>query len=126
MGRSLGSQPALEIAANAPERLRGLAIESAAASIRRLLGRLDLPHSSAATLVTQHEAKIRTIHLPTLLIHGEQDDLAPLVQAAELYDLLQDTSRRLVVVRGAGHNDLLWHGLAQYFDAITQFVRNNA
>ena len=37
MGRSLGSQPALEIAARAGDRFRGLIIESGAASIRRLL-----------------------------------------------------------------------------------------
>jgi hypothetical protein len=80
----------------------------------------------AAALVARHEAKIRAIRLPTLLIHGEQDDLVPLAQAAELDLLLRDTNHRLVVIAGAGHNDLLWRGRRQYFDAIGDLLRANA
>ena len=97
MGRSLGSQPALEVAARASAHVRGLIIESAT-------------------------AKIRSIRLPALLIHGEADDLMPLEQAAGLYDLLEGTRRELVVIPGAGHNDILWIGRRQYFEAIRDFV----
>ena len=123
MGRSLGSQPALEIAARAGDRFRGLIIESGAASIRRLLARVGLADSGeGATLAALHEAKIRGIRLRALLIHGEQDDLVPLAQAAELYDLLSGTDRTLVVIPGAGHNDLLWLGHRPYFEAIRSLV----
>jgi len=127
MGRSLGSQPALEIAAHAADRFQGLIIESGAAGMRRFLGRLGLREGEeAAKLVARHEAKIRAIRLRTLLIHGEQDDLVPLAQAAELDELLRDTDRRLVIIPGAGHNDLLWRGLRQYFDAIGELLRGDA
>lgn len=123
MGRSLGSQPALEVAARGSKHVRGLIIESGAASIRRLIDRFGFSgDSGAALLADKHEAKIRSVRLPALLIHGETDDLVPLDQAAELYDLLEGTRRELVVIPGAGHNDILWVGRRQYFEAIQSFV----
>lgn len=127
MGRSLGSQPALEIASRAADRFRGLVIESGAAGMRRFLDRLGLPQSGeAAILVARHEAKIRAIRLRTLLIHGELDDLVPLAQAAELDNLLSGTERTLVIIPDAGHNDLLWRGRRQYFDAISELLHADA
>ena len=127
MGRSLGSQPALEVAARASAHVRGLIIESGAASIRRLVDRFGLADDGeAAALAAAHEAKIRSIRLPALLIHGEADDLVPLEQAAGLYDLLEGTRRELVVIAGAGHNDILWVGRRQYFEAISDFVAGAA
>jgi pimeloyl-ACP methyl ester carboxylesterase len=119
MGRSLGSQPALEIAARAADGFQGLIVESGAASARRYLNRLGLAETGeAATLVAAHEAKIRTITLPALLIHGERDELVPLQQAVELRDLLANVDPQLVIIPNAGHNDLLWRGLREYFAAI--------
>ena len=127
MGRSLGSQPALEIASRAADRFRGLVIESGAAGMRRFLDRFGLGQSGeAAALVAQHEAKIRAIRLRTLLIHGECDDLVPLAQAAELDDLLSGADRTLVIIPDAGHNDLLWRGRRQYFDAISDLLHADA
>lgn len=124
MGRSLGSHPALEIAANASDRFSALVIESGAAILRRLLSCLGLPEiGPAADLVAAHEAKIRSIRLPSLIIHGERDDLVPLEHAAELDNLLGDTDRTLLVIPDAGHNDLLWRGLRQYCDAIGDLLR---
>ncbi|MBI5949031.1 MAG: alpha/beta hydrolase [Chloroflexi bacterium] len=124
MGRSLGSHPALEIAARCPGRFLGLVIESGAANLRRLADRMGVDASSgeAAALIAAHEAKIAAIRLPVLLIHGEQDELIPVAHARLLYDLLAGTERELVVIPGAGHNDLLWLGIAPYFQAIRSFV----
>ena len=122
MGRSLGSQPALEVASRASEYVRGLIVESGAASMRRLIERYDLASDQAIALAEGHEAKIRSIRLPALLIHGEWDELVLLDQAAGLYDLLEGTQRDLVVIPGAGHNDILWVGRRQYFEAICAFV----
>ena len=98
-----------------------------AASIRRLVDRFGLADDGeAAALAAAHEAKIRSIRLPALLIHGEADDLVPLEQAAGLYDLLEGTRRELVVIAGAGHNDILWVGRRQYFEAISDFVAGAA
>ena len=126
MGRSLGSQSALEIAARDGDRFRGLIIESGASMVRRLLDRVGFAGSEEGErLAKAHEAKIRSIRLPALLIHGAHDDLVPLSHAAEMYGLLTGTGRDLVVIPGAGHNDILWLGRREYFDAIESFVGAN-
>ncbi len=125
MGRSLGSHPALEIAANLGERFRGLIIESGAANLRRLALRMGVDPEDGAegqALVEAHEAKVRGIQLPVLILHGQRDDLVPLETAVHLHDLLEDTERELVVIPGAGHNDILFVGYQQYFESIAKLV----
>lgn len=124
MGRSLGSHPALEIAARSPERFSGVIIESGAANMRRMGARLGGAIDPAAieALVEAHEAKIRSIRLPVLIIHGEWDELVPLSTAELLYGLLEGSEPRLEVIPGAGHNDIAWVGREQYFPAIAEFV----
>ncbi len=92
MGRSLGAHPALELAATDGRRFRGLILESGVGNVRRMLGRLDLLSTDAGKrLAVAHEAKIRSIAIPTLLIHGEEDELVPLGSAEELLGLLLAT-----------------------------------
>lgn len=125
MGRSLGSHPALEIAANLDERFRGLIIESGAANLRRLALRMGVDPEDGAegqALVEAHEGKVRGIRLPVLILHGQRDDLVPLETAVHLQDLLENTEKELVVIPGAGHNDILFVGYQQYFDSIAAFV----
>ena len=123
MGRSLGAHAALELAGRASELFEGLIIESGAAGIRRTLERSGLLDTElGGMLAAAHEAKVKSIRLPSLLIHGERDDLIPLERAAELYDLLAETDRELVTIPNAGHNDLLWVGRDRYFEAISALV----
>ena len=123
MGRSLGAHPTLELAANAAGRFRGVIIESGAGGLRRMLERLGLLDTElGGRLAAAHEAKIAAIRLPTLLIHGEYDELVPLSTAQALRDSLSGTASSLVVIPGAGHNDILWVGREQYFRAIAAFV----
>jgi uncharacterized protein len=125
MGRSLGAHSALEVASNVASRFRGLIIESGAGDVRRFLARLgvDTAVGPGAALTDAHDAKIRGITLPTLIIHGERDELVPVARAAELYDTLQVADRQLVLIPDAGHNDLTWVGSEQYFTAIAEFVK---
>ena len=85
MGRSLGSHPAIELAARSPERLRGLILESGAANLRRLMRFFGAgePTGEAAELIDRHRAKIASIRLPSLVIHGEYDELIPVEHAIE-------------------------------------------
>lgn len=123
MGRSLGAHPALEVAAHASEGFAGLIIESGAGNIRRALERYGLLDTERGGLLAKaHEAKIGAIALPTLIIHGQYDELVPLATAHELFDLLTATPRKLVTIPEAGHNDLLWIGERLYFDSICEFI----
>jgi pimeloyl-ACP methyl ester carboxylesterase len=124
MGRSMGANCALEIAANHSERFAGLVIESGAGNVKRLVARAGLADADerAAGLIAGHEEKLRRIEVPTLIIHGERDELIPLPYAAELYGMLENSRAELLVISGAGHNDILWLGQREYFEAIGKFV----
>lgn len=120
MGRSLGSHPALEIAANASTGFSGLIIESGAWNVRRMAERFGAG-DDAGTLGDAHEAKLAGIRLRTLIMHGERDELVPLGAAEALRDILT-CERELLVLEGAGHNDLTWLRGPEYFEAIGKFV----
>ena len=121
MGRSMGRHPAFELAAHSPDgALAGLIIESG----RPTLGQFcyGLPPAVAAGLETAYRDKIRAITLPALVIHGEQDTLAPVEQAREMFADFPSPQKRLLTIPGAGHNDLLYRGGREYFAAIREFV----
>lgn len=123
MGRSLGAHPALEAAANAGAGFAGLIIESGASNLRRSLDRYGLLETElGGRLAKAHEAKLASIVLPTVIIHGEHDELVPLETAHQLFDLLALAERKLVTIPEAGHNDLLWAGERLYFDSIEELV----
>ena len=120
MGRSMGRHPAFELAANAPDGVNGLIIESGRASLGQFANGLD--PSLAETLVAEYQEKVRSINIPVLVIHGEMDTLAPVQGAVEMYEGFASKQKRLLTIPGAGHNDLLHRGIEEYFVAIRDFV----
>jgi len=124
MGRSLGALSALEVAARYPADLGGLIIESGAGSTKGWF-RMLLPSDDRRPweeLHRRHLAKLRSIALPLLSIHGERDALIPLESALDLQEALGSARKELVVIPGAGHNDLFYLGMEQYLAAIRDFV----
>lgn len=125
MGRSLGSASAIEVAHQRGDQLAGLIIESGFANTFSLisrLGGLDID-ADDATQGYGNTAKIEAIDLPTLVIHGEADYLIPASDGQTLYDRSGSTEKQIVLIPRAGHNDLMLVGMAQYFDAIHDFVK---
>lgn len=125
MGRSIGALPALEIAAQAPAGFHGVVIESSGPLIRRLLDRFGYPDNADGwSLVETHEARIRSIRLPSLQLHGELDDPS---MATELHTLLRGAaSRQIELIDGAGHNDILWIGQVRYMELLRTFVETHS
>ncbi|MCH8225878.1 MAG: alpha/beta hydrolase [Chloroflexi bacterium] len=120
MGRSMGRHAAFELAANSADGVKGLIIESGRASLGQFANGID--PSLAETLKAEYLDKVRSITMPVLVIHGEVDTLAPVEGAVEMYDDFVSDQKRLVIIPGAGHNDLLHRGIEQYFVAIRDFV----
>ena len=121
MGRSMGRHAAFELAANAVAgTIQGLIVESG----RPTLGNFcyGLPPETAEQMETAYRDKVRSITRPALVIHGEQDTLAPVEQAIEMYRDFPSDGKRLLTIPGAGHNDLLYRGINEYFTAIREFV----
>jgi len=124
MGRSLGSIPALAIAHRQQGDIPGLIIESGFPSITRLLAHLDVPLNDidSDTLDRQCLQMVREITTPVLIIHGEHDTLVPLEEAETLNEQIGATEKELVIIPGGTHNDIMFMGLKQYFEAIRRFI----
>ncbi len=120
MGRSMGRHSAFELAAHQPPSISGVIIESGRPSLGQFTGGLDPPQ--AKELEEAYRAKAASISIPVLVIHGEVDTLAPLQDAEEMYRAFASEDKKMLTVRGAGHNDLLFKGVDEYFTAIRDFV----
>ena len=99
----------------------GVIIESG----RPTLGRFTagLPALAAQRLEDAYQAKVRSIGLPALVLHGQWDETAPLAEAVGMFNGLRSARKHLEIIPGAGHNDLMYVGYRQYFGAIGRFVR---
>jgi len=124
MGRSLGSICAIELASCYQDQMKGLIIESGFASILRLINYLGFSTESLGMNDTTfpNMAKIRSIALPTLILHGEDDSLIPVAEAGDLFENAAAKRKRLVIINGADHNDIMLVGMERYFTAIREFV----
>ena len=70
-----------------------------------------------------NKEQIRRVEVPTLIIHAERDSLIPLSEAEELYRNAGAADKRLVVIPGADHNDLMFVDKERYFGSIEDFVK---
>ena len=124
MGRSMGRHPAFELGARTPDMVEGMIIESGRPTLGQFLHGLET--ALATRLEANHRDKVRSIQLPVLVIHGEEDSLAPVQQAVDMYHEFESPNKRLLTIPGAGHNDLLNLGLREYFEAISGFVAGDS
>ena len=125
MGRSLGSAPALEIASLFQEQIAGLIIESGFATTLPLLLTMGVDvHGLGITEDDgfQNVRKISSITKPTLIIHGQRDEIIPVYSAALLQAESPARSKELQIVPGAGHNTIITQAGEMYFSVIKQFI----
>jgi pimeloyl-ACP methyl ester carboxylesterase len=122
MGRSLGSHSAVELASQYPEDLRGLIVESGAPNAARMAHRFGLSSERMNELAQAVSARIRSIELPALIIHGERDSLIPVEAGIAFHEEIGSEDKHLVIIPGADHNDIMLVGAEQYFSAIRDFV----
>ena len=120
MGRSMGRHSAFELAAKEDPEINGVIIESGRPSLGQFTG--GLVPQQADKLEEAYRAKAASIAIPVLVIHGEMDALAPLDDAEEMFRNFASTEKKMLVIPGAGHNDLLFKGLDEYFTAIGDFI----
>jgi len=120
MGRSMGRHSAFELAAKEDPAINGVIIESGRPSLGQFTG--GLGPQQADDLEEAYRAKAASIAIPVLVIHGEMDALAPLDDAEEMFRNFASTGKKMLVIPGAGHNDLLFKGLDEYFTAIGDFI----
>ncbi len=125
MGRSLGSASAIELACHYQNQWSGLIIESGFANVFMLLDYFGFPVGALGINVTETPTSlelIRKILIPTLVIHGEYDQIVPVVEGKALYENIAAKDKRLLIIPGVDHNTLLLGGMQQYFQALRDFV----
>lgn len=125
MGRSLGSVPAIELAAT-EEAVAGLIVESGIAQTLPLLRTIGL--DVQALSIDEADGfgnleKIATVQKPTYILHAQHDQIIPLVQAEELQSLCGARSKEFQMIPGADHNNILAKTGKLYFQAIKQFLK---
>ncbi len=127
MGRSLGSVSAIELAFNYQDEICGLIIESGAANnFRRLWDYLGVPDKESILSEESlflNKVKIRQVRQPTLIIHGEYDETISVEEGKELYRSSGTQDKEILIIPGAGHNDIMLVKQSLYFDTIEKFIK---
>jgi pimeloyl-ACP methyl ester carboxylesterase len=124
MGRSLGAAAALELAAGHTDEIAGLIIESGFATTLPLL--INLGVDVAGLGITEGDGfrnvrKISSFNKPTLIIHGQYDEIIPVNSAAILQAQSPARAKEFQVVPGASHNTVITSAGELYFSVIKQF-----
>lgn len=115
-GWSLGSGPAVEVAAN--RRAGGLILHSAFTSAFRVMTRVRLlPFDKFVVL-----EKLPRVTCPVLVIHGTADEVIPFSHGLKIYAAIPGPKSKLWV-GGAGHNDFIETAGEDYWRALQEFVR---
>jgi len=105
LGESLGGAVALALALEAPP--LGLVLVSTFTSVREM-ARLHYPFVPAALVPDSYPSleRVRRLECPVLVLHGDRDEIVPLSHGRALFEAAPEP-KRLCILEGAGHNDLL-------------------
>ncbi len=125
MGRSLGSAPAIELAAGKGGIIDGLIVESGFAEVKDLLERIGiLPHdlTGEPDAFFSSADTIRHFNGPVLIIHAEHDHIIPVDHGRKLHDSVPGPVKKLEIIPGADHNNIFAMAGMSYFETIRNFV----
>lgn len=105
MGESLGGAVALHLAVEEPP--LACILQSTFTSLRDVARHhYPAPLSAAAGDAYPSLARIARLQAPVLILHGDVDEIVPVSHAEALFAAAHEP-RRLRIVPGAGHNDLV-------------------
>ena len=125
MGRSLGCASALELAFHYPRQIDGLIVESGFAYIGPLLRLMGMDMAAlglSEAMGPRNLDKIRAYDGPTLVIHAEYDQIIPFREGQALFDACPSPDKKLLMIPGANHNDIFFHGFVPYTQAMMDLV----
>ena len=125
MGRSLGSAPALELAAGRDPIIAGLIIESGFAYTVPLLENLGF--DAAAMGISEgdgfrNQHKIAAFDKPTYILHAQFDQIISLDSAETLQAQSAARAKEFAIIPGADHNNIIEKVGDMYFSEIKRFV----
>ena len=123
-GHSLGGAIAIDLAVQHPD-AAGLIVESSFTSIREIVehqGRFWMfPVDLILTQRFDSISKVRSLQMPVLFIHGTADRMVPSAMSQQLYAAAPEP-KHLLLVPGAGHNNVAEVAGFQYLQGVQRFV----
>ena len=123
-GKSIGAAVAIELATVAPP--YRLVAQSAFTTIADM-ARLHYPFLPVGRLLRTRYPNLELIGrvaAPVLIIHGAADEIAPVEHARALYEAAAEP-KRLWIVPGARHNDVIDVGGRAYLDVLREFCETD-
>ncbi|HEX5709047.1 MAG TPA: alpha/beta hydrolase [Pyrinomonadaceae bacterium] len=125
-GQSLGTAAATDVASR--RTCGALVLESGLSSASDMAARI-LPFAPRWTHRLGRNRldsarKLATVNCPVLIAHGERDETIPVEQGRALYAAAREP-KRLRIVAGAGHNDLVATAGGEYLDELASFIRES-
>ncbi|MCA1621846.1 MAG: alpha/beta hydrolase [Acidobacteria bacterium] len=126
-GQSLGTAAAADVAAR--RECGALVLESGFSSAADMAGEIVPWLPRFVRRLTKNKldtaGKLARVGCPVFVAHGDRDDIIPAGQGRKLFEAAPEP-KRLVIVEGAGHNDLSIVGGEKYIDTLAQFIRDSA
>ena len=124
-GESLGGAIALNLAVNHPE-VSGLIVQSSFTSMTETVKRTSwygiFPIDLILTQRFDSIARVRSLQIPVLFIHGTADTVVPSDMSQKLYNAAPEP-KQLLLVPGAGHFRIYQSGKNSYLQAIQRFIQ---
>jgi hypothetical protein len=124
-GQSLGTTAAVDVASR--RECAAVALESGLSSASEMaalvLPWLPRPLHRFARNRLDSARKLQKVNCPVLVAHGSHDEVIPVEQGRALYAAAREP-KRLIIVPGAGHNNLVAQGGDAYLGALAAFIRN--
>jgi hypothetical protein len=120
LGESLGGAVAVALAIESPP--RALILQSTFSSIKSM-ARRHYPLVPGVLVVDAYPTldRIPRVEAPVLVVHGDRDDIVPLAEGQALLAAAREP-KRLWIVNGAGHNDLVDVAGAEYGRVVSEWL----
>jgi len=125
MGKSIGSAPAIDVTLFNQDVVSGLIIQSGFCNTMPLLEFFGVDVNAMGLTEMNgflNLEKTGEIQKQVLIIHGQNDDIVPLLDAELIHREIPARYKSLVVVPGAGHTDIIEKGGREYFHLINDFI----
>lgn len=126
-GHSMGGAIAINLASQHPQ-AAGLIVQSSFTSMQDMVDWVAryriFPTGLLLTQRFSSIQKVPRLQMPSLFIHGLEDDEVPAQMSQKLY-AASPQPKQLYLVPNAGHNDVGEIGGAEYLQALQQFVQQS-